>query len=120
MTFFSRIALVLALAATGIVSSVPASAAVLDREVEVIGGFETQEFTLVLEAGRSYRIVVDGDGDSDLDAYLYDENGHLISKDDDLTDLSILRVTPRWTGPFTVRVVNRGRASNLFTISLHR
>jgi hypothetical protein len=79
---------------------------------------QTDVWTLQLQAGVSYRVVVDGDGDTDLDGYLRDENDNLIDADDDLTDYVVLRVTPRWSGPFTLRVVNRGSVSNVYRLTV--
>ena len=50
------------------------------------------------------RVIVDGDGDTDLDCYIYDENGNLIDSDTDTTDYCILGWTPAWTGGFRLRI----------------
>jgi hypothetical protein len=57
-------------------------------------------------------IVVRGDGDTDLDLYVYDSNGNLVAKDDDYTDRCYVSWVPRWTGRFTVKIVNRGPIPN--------
>lgn len=57
-------------------------------------------------------IVVIGDGDTDLDLYVYDSNGNLVAKDDDYTDRCYVSWVPRWTGRFTVKIVNRGPILN--------
>jgi hypothetical protein len=85
---------------------------------DIVRGSSTDVWKLSLRAGVHYVIRVDGDGDSDLDAYLYDENGNLIDSDDDSTDLCILDVTPLWIGPFTLRIVNRGSVANLYSLTV--
>jgi len=61
-------------------------------------------------------LFVRGDRNSDLDLYVYDENGFLVAKDDDDTDDCRVRFTPRWTGSFTIKVVNLGHYANTYVI----
>lgn len=63
------------------------------------------------------RVVVYGDGDTDLDLYIYDESGNLIAKDDDRSDRCIVQWTPKWTGKFRVNVANRGNVANQYAIA---
>jgi hypothetical protein len=73
-------------------------------------------YEVAFRGGEQARVVVDGDGDTDLDLYIYDENGNLITKDDDNTDYCICTWTPKWTGKFTIRIVNRGNVYNEYTL----
>ena len=57
-------------------------------------------------------VTIRGDGDSDLDCFIYDENGNEADRDDDSTDRCVLTVLPRWTGRFSVRIKNLGGISN--------
>jgi len=68
-------------------------------------------FRVTFRGGEPARVLVSGDGDSDLDLYVYDENGNLICRDIDRTDDMICGWTPRYTGPFTIRVKNLGMAN---------
>ncbi|HEX4613099.1 MAG TPA: hypothetical protein VH092_33230 [Urbifossiella sp.] len=77
----------------------------------------TDVYTIEFRGGETARITVAGDGDTDLDLYIYDENGNLVAKDDDNTDYCVATWTPRWTGKFTVRVVNRGGVYNQYRIT---
>jgi hypothetical protein len=61
-------------------------------------------------------ITVIGDGDTDLDLYVYDENGNLIEHDADYTDDCVVTFTPKWTGNFKIKIVNRGRVYNSYVI----
>ena len=74
-------------------------------------------YQVVFVGERTAEVAVRGDGDTDLDLYVYDENGNQIVKDDDSTDRCFVRFTPRWTGKFTVRVVNRGSVYNNYTMA---
>lgn len=66
------------------------------------------DYKISFYGGEVARVAVVGDGDTDVDLYVYDENGHLIAKDDDRTAECVVSFVPRWTGPFRVRVVNNG------------
>jgi hypothetical protein len=78
-----------------------------------------QTFTVNCYGGEVTRVIVRGDGDTDLDLYVYDENGNLIASDTDLTDQCMVAFRPYWTGPFTVKIVNRGGLSNRYSISVN-
>jgi hypothetical protein len=83
-----------------------------------IGAQSTQNFWIQdLRGGEYARIDVRGDGDTDLDCWLYDENGNLIDSDTDYTDWCILEAQPQWTGPFRIQVTNLGTVWNGAVIS---
>lgn len=74
--------------------------------------YYTQKFW----ANEIAEILVSGDGDTDLDLYVYDENGNLITSDTDYTDDCYVRFCPKWTGPFRIKIVNRGGVYNNYII----
>ncbi len=74
-------------------------------------------YEIPFRGGMPARIVVDGDRDTDLDLFVYDENGNLITADTDSTDICIVNWTPRWTGNFRVEVHNLGRVYNVYTLT---
>jgi hypothetical protein len=51
------------------------------------------------------------------DLYVYDENGNQVAADDDLTDECFVSWVPRWTGVFTIRIVNRGSVYNRYRLT---
>jgi hypothetical protein len=61
-------------------------------------------------------VTVQGDGDTDLDLYVYDEFGNRVAADEGPTDHCSVIWTPRWTGTFTIKVVNRGALSNRYRL----
>lgn len=73
-------------------------------------------FRVAFRGGEPARILVSGDGDSDLDLYVYDENGNLVCKDDDATDDMVCGWTPRWTGQFRIVVRNTGVANQYILV----
>lgn len=68
-------------------------------------------------ANELAEVTVIGDGDTDLDLYIYDSNGNLITKDDDLIDTCLCRWVPAWTGTFVIKIVNRGSVYNDFILT---
>ena len=69
-----------------------------------------------MEINELAEVCVSGDGDTDLDLYVYDSNGNLIGSDADYSDDCVVRWVPAWTGEFTIKVVNRGAVYNNFAI----
>lgn len=76
----------------------------------------TDVYTITFRGGENAEIIVSGDGDTDLDLYVYDENGNLVESDTDYTDDCIVEWLPKWTGPFRVEIVNLGRVANCYTL----
>lgn len=73
-------------------------------------------FHVTFRGGELARVALSGDGDTDLDLYVYDEYGSLIAKDDDSSDDCYVSWVPKWTGSFKIRVVNRGRVYNEYVL----
>jgi hypothetical protein len=74
-------------------------------------------FTVRFVAGEVAEVALRGDGDTDLDLFVYDELGNLIAADEDNTDFCVVRWVPKWTGRFTIKVVNHGFVYNDFRIA---
>lgn len=83
-----------------------------------VNGNGTDVYTVSFIAGQTAVVTVVGDGDTDLDLYVYDSNGNLIVKDDDYTDNCAVSWTPKWTGKFKIKVVNRGPVYNRYIIRM--
>lgn len=76
----------------------------------------TDIYNISFKAGELAMVIVVGDGDTDLDLYVYDNNGNLIDSDTDYSDDCVCTWTPRWTGNFRVKIVNRGRVYNSYVL----
>jgi hypothetical protein len=86
-------------------------------KTDVVRGGMTDVWTVTFVGGMQSTVAIVGDGDTDLDLYVYDENGNLIAKSDGPSDREVVRFTPRWTGKFKIHVVNRSRfISNRYSI----
>lgn len=65
----------------------------------------------------SLRAIAEGD-DGDLDCYVYDDNDNLVGSDVDSTNTCVIDGTPKYTGRFTVRLVNHGTDPIAFKVEV--
>ena len=86
------------------------------KHYDSVNGNSTDTYNISFIADYLAEILVSGDGDTDLDLYVYDSNGNLIASDTDYTDDCYVSWVPRWTGKFIVRIVNRGPLYNRYVI----
>lgn len=86
------------------------------RDYAAVNGKSYMDYTASFVANQLAEVLVSGDGDTDLDLYVYDSNGNLIASDTDYSDDCYVRWVPAWTGRYTVRIVNRGPVYNRFVI----
>lgn len=90
-----------------------------DAKISIVKGGQTNLHTAFIRAGDTSAVLVVGDGDTDLDLYVYDPNGNLVGYDDDETDDCLVRWIPRVTGTYTIQIVNRSRIfANAYVIGL--
>ena len=67
---------------------------------------EGNEVTLTLNAGKTYALIGVCDNDCvDLDLHLYDASDNEVSSDTQTHDAPIVRVTPRETGTYRLKIV---------------
>jgi hypothetical protein len=85
--------------------------------IETVAALGTVSYVLPFQANQLAQVYVSGDGTTDLDVYVYDQNGNLIEYDDDWGDECLVRWIPRWTGQFTIVVKNLGRVWNRYYIT---
>ena len=83
---------------------------------ERVLGKDVDSYKVKFWAKELAEVCVSGDGDTDLDLYVYDENGNLIESDTDYTDECAVRWVPAWTGTFIIKIVNRGALYNNYVI----
>ncbi len=74
-------------------------------------------YNISFSGGRFAEIAIVGDGDTDLDLYVYDANGNLVAKDDTYSGHCYVSFYPSYTSTFRVRVVNRGSVYNNYCIA---
>ncbi len=79
----------------------------------------TDSYTISFRGGEEAAVLVSGDGDTDLDLYVTDENGNTICTDTDASDTMLCRWTPAWTGPFGIHIRNLGRVYNNYKLAVN-
>src|SRR4051794_19498270 len=75
--------------------------------------FATDRWDVWTSPGHS-QIVVDGDGDTDLDCYVYDRAGRLLGADNDGTDYCVVSFRRPASGNVVLDVENLGRVYNAY------
>ena len=86
------------------------------RTYERVRAGATDSYTFRFRGGDPAAVFVWGDGNTDLDLYVYDQNGNRICSDTNDSDTMLCRWTPSSTGAFTIRIKNYGRAHNDYVI----
>ena len=89
----------------------------LIRHWDAVAPYSTDTYHISFRGGEVAYVFVSGDGDTDLDLYVYDANGNPIAADTDYSDDCVVRFVPRWTGSFTIRIVNRGPFANRYLLA---
>ncbi|MBQ3044185.1 MAG: hypothetical protein IJD53_07035 [Alistipes sp.] len=83
-----------------------------------VQAYSTNFYNLGFYAGTTSRVVIEGDGDTDLDLYIYDGYGNLIAYDDDGLDYCVCEWYTVVSGYFSIQVVNRGGVYNDYKITV--
>jgi hypothetical protein len=91
--------------------------------VETVKAGETDSYQEWFVSGEQAGAIVSGDGDTDLDLYVYDEYGNLICKSETYGDDEVCTWTPTFNSigarQFKVKIMNRGSVYNNYTILLY-
>jgi hypothetical protein len=67
--------------------------------------------------GQTARLALVGDGDTDLDIYVYDRFGNLVASGTGLRDREVVSFFPLVTGNYRIEIVNRGGVFNRFALA---
>jgi hypothetical protein len=81
---------------------------------DTLGGGRVMTYTVTCYGGENTTFRVNGNGNSDLDIYVYDTKGNLIASDESRSDQCELTFLAYRTVPFVFKIVNRGNWSNNF------
>ncbi len=90
-----------------------------DQITAVAFARETKVYTVDFARGTFARVVVRGDGSSDLDLLVLAPDGTRVAIDADSTDFCIGQFWAPRTGTYTIVVQNAGDRANLFTLSVN-
>ena len=88
----------------------------LTTRIDVVKAKTTDVYDVYFQRGTEAEVAVIGDGDTDLDLYVYDENGNLIEYDTRIGDDCYVSWTPKWSGHFKIKVKNLGNESNCYLL----
>lgn len=83
-----------------------------------VEGYDTDWYEVTLRGGELTTIVVDGDGDTDLDLFVYNQAGRLVAIDNDELDYCVVSFRPPFTGKYRIEVRNLGSVFNRYSISV--
>jgi hypothetical protein len=97
------------------IAAAPAFAQFL--RIDRVLAWDTDTWLVWTPAGQTL-VVADGDGDTDLDCWVYDRFGNLLAQDTDSTDLCIMRFQKPSSGDLTIRVSNLGDVYNRYELSV--
>lgn len=67
--------------------------------------------------GEIARLALVGDGDTDLDIYVYDAFGNLVTSGIGLSDREVVSFFPLVTGNYRIEIINRGGVFNRFALA---
>lgn len=81
---------------------------------DMIKGYTTDTYKVKFKENKKAVVQVKGVGLTDLDLYIYDRNGNLITSDTSNSDNCECTWIPKWTGEFTIRIKNRGGFYNMY------
>ncbi|MBU1346844.1 MAG: hypothetical protein KKA16_07815 [Alphaproteobacteria bacterium] len=76
--------------------------------VRDISARSSVSYQMTPRGGYVWNVVAAGDGDTDVDMDVFDQNGNLVCRDIRVSSRASCSLTPAWTGPFTVRISNLG------------
>ena len=81
---------------------------------DMLSGFNTDTYKVKFKENKKAIVQVKGVGLTDLDLFIYDKNGNLITSDTSDSDNCECTWIPKWTGEFTIRVKNCGGFYNMY------
>ncbi len=86
------------------------------RAITEVKAFGTDVITVQFRGAESAVVGISGDGDTDLDLYVYDENGNLVASDTGGADDCKVRFYPKRNGVFKIKIKNLGNVYNRYTL----
>lgn len=115
MKFFSMLLLLATTSFSAVVGATGGQASTFER----VQANDNDQYKKFFFAGLKAGAAISGDGDTDLDLYVYDDNSNLICSSESAGDDESCTWTPRYVGEFTIIVKNRGSVYNDYSIVLY-
>lgn len=89
------------------------------RETGTIEALATCQWDVSCYGGRVTSVNLSGEGDTDLDLYVYDAYGRLVDSDVKGLKDSLVSFIPTYNATFRIVVKNTGRKHNNFVLFIH-
>ncbi len=86
--------------------------------VRRVSAFSSMDFVETLRGNEFTTVTIAGDGDTDLDIYVWDANGNLVARAIGLTDRESVSFVPNFTSTYRIEIRNLGNVWNQFAISI--
>ncbi|MDE6310229.1 MAG: hypothetical protein K2L96_00230 [Muribaculaceae bacterium] len=86
---------------------------------EIIRAGATDTYEIEFRGGELAIVVVTGDGDTDLDVFIYDSEGNLVDSDTDNTDDCVCEWLPSATDTYRIVIKNYGEVYNNYMIAVN-
>jgi len=86
------------------------------RLYDRVQAYSKNTYTVGLRGGERTYIEVYGDGDTDLDLFVYDANGNFVVSDTRYSPNAGIWLIPNYTSTYTIVVKNNGRVYNDFML----
>ena len=97
--------------ATAFTAAAIVTAALNPASAAYVQAYDSDIYWEWFVADVTAEICIEGDGRSDIDLWVYDENGNLIDKSTSYDAYECVSFTPIWDGEFQVVVENGGKPS---------
>ena len=88
----------------------------VETKTKRVSAGDIEYFTYNATAGVEASILIIGDGDTDLDLFVFDRKANSVTEDTDNLDVCLCEWTPTYTGEYIIAVKNWGNVYNEFTI----
>lgn len=89
-----------------------------DSDTDRVEAGKITYYTYHARALKPARVVVIGDGDTDLDVYIFDSDANVIAEDSDELDVCVCEWIPKHSGDYIIAIKNWGNVYNEFTITV--
>jgi hypothetical protein len=84
--------------------------------VDRVSAGRTDVYEIVFRGREDAAVYIEGDGDTDLDLYVYDQWGNEVCSDTDFSDVMYCDWTPRSTAVYRLEIENLGDVYNEYRL----
>lgn len=89
------------------------------RHHDNIPAHSTHIYRILFKGGEPVMVSLSGDGDTDLEMYIYDEDDNMVYDDAVFCSANEPIFTPKWTSRYKIKIVNKGNVYNRYVLSIN-